>query len=429
MDQPHVVIVGAGFGGLAAARAMASLPVRVTLIDRTNHHLFQPLLYQVATAGLSPADIASPIRSILRQQKRLEIRKSEVTGVDPQGKSVQTADGDIAYDYLILATGARHSYFGNDQWEVHAPGLKTITNATTIRHRVLGAFEEAEKAASEADRERYMTFVVVGGGPTGAEMAGSIAELARRVLACDFDHIDPRRSHIILVEAADRLLGGLPAPLGEKAADYLRELGVDVRLRVRVTGIEVGCVHTDAGAIPTETTIWAAGVQASPAARWLGSESDRQGRVIVKPDLSVEGHPEVFVIGDTAHFAGKDGKPLPGVAPVALQQGTFLGEVLRARLDEQPSPVFEYRDKGDLATVGRRRAVARIGDRHFTGRLAWLIWVFVHIMELATFRNRLVVLIQWIWGYFTWERGARLIVEDRSPARRADDARAQQSDL
>jgi NADH:ubiquinone reductase (H+-translocating) len=294
---------------------------------------------------------------------------------------------------------------------------------------VLGAFEEAEKAASEADRERYMTFVVVGGGPTGAEMAGSIAELARRVLACDFDHIDPRRSHIILVEAADRLLGGLPAPLGEKAADYLRELGVDVRLRVRVTGIEVGCVHTDAGAIPTETTIWAAGVQASPAARWLGSESDRQGRVIVKPDLSVEGHPEVFVIGDTAHFAGKDGKPLPGVAPVALQQGTFLGEVLRARLDEQPSPVFEYRDKGDLATVGRRRAVARIGDRHFTGRLAWLIWVFVHIMELATFRNRLVVLIQWIWGYFTWERGARLIVEDRSPARRADDARAQQSDL
>lgn len=391
---------------------MARLPVHVTLIDRTNHHLFQPLLYQVATADLSPADIASPIRSILRHQKDLEVRMSEVIGVDPVGKLVHTADGDVAYDFLILATGARLSYFGNDQWKVYAPGLKTIADATKIRHRVLRAFEEAEKATSDADRRRYMTFVVVGGGPTGVELAGSMAELARRVLACDFDHIDPRSSHIILVEGTERLLGGLPAPLGEKAADYLRELGVDVRLKVRVTSIEAGCVHTDAGAIWTKTIIWAAGVQASPAADWLGAKADRQGRVIVRSDLSVEGHPDVFVIGDTAHFAGKDGQPLPGVAQVAIQQGAFLGEVLRARLNNESPPVFEYRDKGDLATIGRRKAVARIGDRQFSGLLAWLIWVVVHIMALATFRNRLLVFIQWVWAYFTWERGARLIVDD-----------------
>lgn len=408
----RLVIVGGGFGGLRAALQLARSPVQITLIDRSNHHLFQPLLYQVATAGLSPADIAYPIRSVLHDQKNAEVVMGEVTGVDTARREVRTRDGHAyPYDYLVLATGARHGYFGHDEWERFAPGLKTIADAVQIRQRILLAFEKAEKESDPAQRAARLNFVIVGGGPTGVEMAGAIAELSYRALASDFRRIDPRATKIILLEAGPKILASFPDSLSQRAREKLEQFGVEVRTGAKVEAIDATGVVVNGQRIPSLNAIWAAGVLASPIGKWIGCETDRVGRVKVNPDLSVPGYPDIFVIGDAASLNDERGKPLPGVAPVAMQQGKHVAEVIEARLEGAESRPFHYWDKGNLATVGRRFAIADVGKLRMAGFPAWLVWVVVHIYYLIGFRNRVVVLLQWAWAYLTFQRGARLITD------------------
>lgn len=411
--KPKIIIVGGGFGGLAAASALAGEDAEVVVIDKQNHHLFQPLLYQVATAGLSPADIAWPIRRILRRQKNARVVMATVTGIDTEKKRVLMGEEFEDYDYLLLATGASHAYFGHDDWAPYAPGLKSINDATDVRRRVLMAFERAEIETDRKVRERLLTFVVVGGGPTGVEMAGAISEVARKALSKDFRRIDPRTARVLLIEAGPRLLSSFTPAMSEYARNALEKLGVDIRLGDAVTQCSADGVQVKDGNIPATTIIWAAGVAASPAANWLQAHKDRNNRVIVDRKLQVEGLPQVFVVGDTATFIGADGNPLPGVATVAKQQGKFVGRVIAARLRGKPEPdEFRYRDVGQLATIGRRKAVVDLGRVRFKGWLAWWFWGIVHIYFLVNNRSRLTIAIQWLWSYLTFDRGARLIVSD-----------------
>jgi NADH:ubiquinone reductase (H+-translocating) len=412
MTRQHVVIVGAGFGGLAAVRGLARANVDVTLIDQRNHHLFQPLLYQVATAGLSPADIAAPIRAILRKQRNVRVVLDRVVGIDMAARQVMLAEGaPVAYDRLIVATGARHSYFGREDWAAHAPGIKTIDDATAVRRKVLLALERAEVETDPAKRQALLTFVVIGGGPTGVEMAGAIAELARRSVSRDFRSITPHCSRVLLVEAGPRLLPAFPAALADKARVAIEQLGVTVRLGAPVTAINEDRLQVGGETIPAYSIIWAAGVQASPAARWLGVPADAAGRVIVQPDLTITGHPEIQVIGDTATSIDRNGCPLPGIAPVAKQQGRHVARMI---VSGRSAP-FCYRDYGKLATIGRHRAVIAIGGLRLSGTVAWLLWCTAHIFFLAGYRNRLIVGANWLWNYLTFERGARLITGDPTP--------------
>ena len=407
--KPHVVIVGAGFGGLQAARALRDAPVQVTVIDRNNHHLFQPLLYQVATASLSPADICAPIRGVLSKQKNAEVLMGEVTGVDPRTQRVLMQDRSVPYDYLILATGAGDSYFGHNDWAQFAPGLKSVVQATTIRRKILLAFELAEKETDPEKRPALLTFVLVGAGPTGVEMAGAIGGLAHKTLASDFRHIDPKQALIVLVEALPRILLAFDEKLAKKAHKALNRLGVEVRTNSPVEAIDSEGVVIAGERIPAKTVIWTAGVAASPAGRWLGAEIDRAGRVKVDSDTSVPGHPNVFVIGDTASFT-QDGKPLPGVAQVAIQQGHYVASVIADRVADKAHPqAFHYVDKGSMATIGRYYGIVSAGKFSTAGVLGWFVWLLVHLMFLIGFRNRMVVLFQWVLFYTTFQRGARLI--------------------
>jgi NADH dehydrogenase len=407
--NPRVVILGAGFGGLSAAKALANSPFDVTIVDQHNYHLFQPLLYQVATAGLSPADIASPVRSIMRDARNVSVVLAKVGKIDVGRREVVAENRRLPFDYLIVATGAQHAYFGHDEWEAVAPGLKTIDDATYLRRRILLAFEKAETEPDPAERTRLLNFIVVGGGPTGVEMAGAIAELAKRALARDFRHIDPRQARIILVEAAPHVLTAVDPSLSEAAQRSLQQLGVEIRLGAAVTGCDEGGVHLGAETIEARTIIWAAGVMASRAGQWLGAETDRAGRLKVCADLTVPGNPDIFVIGDVACVRGTDGKPLAGVAPVAKQEGQYVAALLKARLRGKTVPPFQYRDFGSLATIGRKRAVAQLGRLKLTGFPAWLLWSVAHIYFLIGFRNRLAVALSWAWSYVTFQRGTRLI--------------------
>ncbi len=409
---PKVVIVGAGFGGLTAAKALAKAPVHVTLIDRRNHHLFQPLLYQVATAGLAPTQIATPIRAIVRTQGNTDVVLGEVDGIDLEGKQVRLGQRRVAYDYLIVATGARHSYFGRNEWERFAPGLKTLEDATEQRKRILLSFERAELEDDSAERARRTTLVVIGGGATGVEMAGAIAELAKRALASDYRRINPQCARIVLVEAAPRLLGAFPEDLSENARCALEKLGVEVRLGKAVAACDAEGVTIGDERIESRCVIWAAGVQSSPAAKWLNAPADRAGRVIVNPDLSVPGHPNVFVIGDCSSLAGANGKPLPGVAPVAKQQGAYVAKAVILDRQGKPAPDFKYSDYGSMATVGRKAAIADFHGFHLKGFIGWLVWSAAHVYFLIGFRNRIAVTLDWAWSYLTFERGARLITGD-----------------
>jgi NADH dehydrogenase len=409
-QRPRVVIAGAGFGGLQAAKALAKVDVDVTLVDAYNHHCFQPLLYQVATAALSPADVAWPIRAILRAQKNVRVIMARVLAIDAPARRVHTSQIDLAYDNLILATGSTHSYFGHDDWAPFAPGLKHIADATEIRRRFLLAFERAEVAEDEAAQQRLLTFVIVGGGATGVEMAGAIAEVARRTLQHDFRRIDPRTSRIILIEAGPRLLPTFPAPLADYATRSLRGMGVEIALGRAVTGCDAEGVSLDGSRIEAATVIWAAGVVASPAAEWIGAEPDRAGRIKVNADLTVPGRPEIFAIGDTASVVAGDGRPVPGIAPAAKQMGNYVAKVIAARVQERPAPPpFAYHHLGDLATIGRKSAVVKLGVFQITGFLGWLFWSAVHIYFLIGLRNRFVVALNWLWSYMTFQRGARLI--------------------
>ena len=418
----NVVIVGGGFGGLYAAKALKDAPVNVTLIDRRNFHLFQPLLYQVATGGLSPGDIASPLRAVLQRQKNVRVSKDEVIDVVPDAHKIMLKRGEISYDSLVIATGVSHHYFGNEGWDDLAPGLKTIEDALTIRRRILSAFEAAEWATDPAARQAWLTFVIVGAGPTGVELAGALAELAHNTLKDDFRQIDPTEAKIILIEATDRVLPPYPAKLSTDAADALRALGVTVQTDTMVTDIterSVTVKHNEAEEnTPARTVLWAAGMKASAMGNILaertGVELDRAGRVMVEPDLSINKYPDIFVIGDLAHYAHQDGKPLPGVAPVAMQQGRYVARLIKARIQSDTLPAFNYRDKGSLAVVGRNAGVADFGRIRFAGSMAWLAWLFIHIWFLIGYDNKLVVLIQWAWNYFTRKRGARLITNDNA---------------
>ncbi len=410
MTKPQIVIIGAGFGGLAAAIDLRGVDADVTVIDKRNHHLFQPLLYQVATAGLSPADIAVPVRSVLRGHPNARVLMDEVTAVDLTGRQVITATRRVPYDYLIVAPGAGASYFGHDTWAGHAPGLKSIDDATAIRSRILAAFEQAEMAASETDRARLMTFVLVGAGPTGVEMAGAIAELAKRALARDFRAIDPNATRVVLVEGGPAVLPGFPGGLAAYTKRSLERMGVEVRCDTSVTEVTADGVTVGETDIPAATVIWCAGVRAVDVGGWLGVETERQGRVAVGADLSLPSQPNVFVIGDAAHAEMPDGKPFPGLASVAKQQGQFVARLLRARLGgDTGSLSFRYRDLGTLATIGRSSAVAVFGRVMLRGWLAWVVWSLAHIYLLISFRNRLLVFVQWVWAYLTFGRGARLI--------------------
>lgn len=414
---PRVVILGAGFGGLEAAKRLAKSPAHVTLIDRANYHLFQPLLYQVATAGLSPANIASPIRSILSRASNIEMLMAECQGVDLERHLVRTSVGDVPFEYLILATGASHHYYGHPEWAEFAPGLKSIDDATRIRRDILSAFERAETCDDPDERRAFMTFVIVGAGPTGVEMAGSIAELAQRALAQDFRHIDPGSARIILVEGADRVLLAFDPQLSTLAERDLRAMGVDVRLKTIVTGVRAEGVETAGGFIPSRTVIWAAGVVASPAAKWLGIDPAPNGRVPV--NRRFEALPNIFAIGDCAFAPDESGKALPGVAQAAIQAGDYVAKVIEARILRRPDPEpFVYRDKGSMATIGRRRAVAQIGRMRLGGWIAWMLWLFVHVVSLVGFSNRLQVLLQWVGAYLTFARGARLITPIVGPDER-----------
>jgi NADH dehydrogenase len=414
---PHVVIVGGGFGGLYAAFGLSGAPVRVTLVDRRNHHLFQPLLYQVATAALSPGDIAQPIRYVLRGIPNVAVVLAEATAVDLARRCLALADGELTYDYLILAAGASHAYFGHDEWQPYAPGLKTIEDGLEIRRRVLLAFEAAERETDEARRRALLTFVIVGGGPTGVELAGALAEIARDALTHEYRAIDPATARILLIEAGARILSGFAPPSSAAAARALARRGVEVRTSTTVTRIAPGVVEAGPLAIPAETVLWAAGVIAAPLARTLGVPLDRAGRVLVEPDLTVPGHPEVTVIGDLAAFL-HDGAPLPGMAPVAIQMGRHVAADLRRRLRGEPARRFRYRNKGMMATVGRNAAVAERGRVRLSGFVGWVAWVLVHIVFLIGFRNRLLVLFEWAWAYVTFNRGVRLITGDTALASR-----------
>jgi len=410
--KPHVVIVGAGFGGLEAAKLLIQEPVRVTVIDRTNHHLFQPLLYQIATAALSPADIAAPIRGILGRCRNTEVILAEVKSVDVEARTVSTGDREFVYDYLILATGARHSYFGHDEWEKLAPGLKSLEDAIEIRRRLLLAFEYAEKITDEAAKKAAMTFVIIGGGPTGVEMAGAIAEIARYTLAKDFKHIDPSSARVVLVEGDKRVISAFPEDLSAKALEQLKELGVEVHTGVHATDLTEEGLQVGDEFIPCRVKIWAAGNAASFVGKTTGAPVDKAGRVIVNDDLTIPGHREVQVIGDLANFSHDGGKPLPGVSPVAMQQGRHAARNILAMIKGDDPERFRYWDKGSMATIGRNRAVADLHWFHFSGLPAWLAWLFVHIIFLVGFRNRLAVLIQWAWAYVTFNKGARLITRN-----------------
>ncbi len=407
----HVVIVGAGFAGLTAAKQLGKAPVRVTLIDRRNHHLFQPLLYQVATAGLSPNQIATPIRTIVRKQRNTDVLLGEVTSVDPVKQTVTLGKRRVSYDYLILATGARHSYFGRDDWEVFAPGLKSLDDATELRKRILLAFERAELEPDPAERARLLTFVVIGAGPTGVEMAGSIAELARRALADDFRNIDTACARILLVEAGPRTLTAFDEDLAANAQRSLEKLGVELRFGQPVTAIDEAGVTLGGERIETRTVIWAAGVASSPAAKWIGAEADRAGRAKVNPDLSIAGHPNIFIVGDCAAVTdAKTNKAVPGLAPAAKQQGAHVATIIASEAAGRPRrPAFTYGDFGALATIGRKSAIADFGWIKMTGFLGWFFWCVAHIYFLIGFRNRIAVALDWTWSYLTFERGARLI--------------------
>ena len=412
MQKPHVVIIGGGFGGLTAAKSLKNAPVRVTLVDRTNHHLFQPLLYQVASAGLSPADIASPIRSILSSQKNAQVLMAEVAKIDLAARKVVLTDGEISYDYVIVAAGMHTNFFGHDEWEPFAPGLKSIEDAIEIRRRVLLAFEQAERETDEARRRALLTFVIIGGGATGVEMAGALAELSRFVLNRDFRAIKPEETKVILVEAAPRLLTAFPEDVSATGKESLEELGVEVRLGIKVTSIDAEGVHYGDEHILASTVVWGAGVTVSPLAKTLGVPLDNQGRVIVDKDVSIPGHPEAFVIGDMARF-DQDGKPLPGLSPVAMQEARSVAKSIRATIESKPRKPFRYWDKGNMATIGRSRAVAVVDKIHLSGFIAWLAWLFVHIWYLIGFRNRIIVMFEWFWSYITYKRGSRLITGQR----------------
>ena len=420
-QKPRVVIIGAGFGGLEAAKKLAGKGVRVTMVDRTNYHLFQPLLYQVATAALSPADIAAPVRAILSKSKNMEVILAEVESIDVNAKKVRMVDEELDYDYLIVATGARHSYFGHPEWEKLAPGLKSLEDAVEIRRRILLAFEYAERIFDEAARKAAMTFVVVGGGPTGVEMAGAIAEIARYTLAKDFRHIDPSQARVILVEADPWVLATFPDDLQISARKQLVDLGVEVRTGIHATNLSEEGLQVGDEFIPCRVKIWAAGNNASFVGHSLGAPIDRVGRVIVNKDLTIPDHPEVQVIGDLANFSHQTGQPLPGVSPVAMQQGRHAAHNILAMIDGRKPQPFWYFDKGSMATIGRNKAVADLKLIHLSGIPAWLAWLFVHIIFLVGFRNRLAVLFQWAWAYFSFNKGARLITrnfqsEQRPPA-------------
>ncbi len=408
----HVVIIGGGFGGLAAARALRRAPVRITLVDRRNHHVFQPLLYQVATAALSPGDIASPIRWILRGQRNTRVLLAEARRVDPARRVVDLDIGELSYDFLIVAAGVGHAYFGHEEWAPFAPGLKTLDDALRIRRQVLLAFEMAERETDEAARQRLLTFVIVGGGPTGVELAGALAEVAHHALARDFRSIDPTHARILLLEGGPSVLAAFPEALRAAALRDLARLGIEVRVSAAVTKVEAGAVHVGSERIATATVLWAAGVAASPLARSLGAALDRMDRAVVQPDLTIANHPDVFVIGDMAAFPDRDGKPLPGVAPVAIQQGRHAARnVVRALAGRAREP-FRYRNWGNLATIGRAAAVADFGWLQLTGWVAWISWLSIHIFKLIGFRNRLAVMLQWGWAYVTYQRAVRLITGD-----------------
>src|SRR5207253_83628 len=409
---PRVVIIGAGFGGLEAAKKLSGGAVQVTVVDRTNYHLFQPLLYQVATAALSPADIAAPVRAVLSKYRHVDVILAEVQSVDVDSKKVKTVDMEIDYDYLILATGARHSYFGHNEWEKLAPGLKSLEDAIELRRRILLAFEYAEKTTDEAARRAAMNFVIIGGGPTGVEMAGAIAEISRHTLARDFRHINPSEARIILIEGEPRLLAAYPPDLSESARKQLADLGVEVRTSTRATNLTEAGVQIGDEFIPCRVKIWAAGNSASFVGKTLGAPTDRAGRVIVNDDLTIPGHPEVQVIGDLANFTHQTGQPLPGISPVAMQQGRHAARNVLAMVKGRKPQRFRYWDKGTMATIGRNKAVADLKFVHLSGLPAWLAWLFVHIVFLVGFRNRLLVLVQWAWAYLTFDKGARLITRN-----------------
>jgi NADH dehydrogenase len=408
---PHVVIVGAGFAGIYAAKALKNAPVKVTVIDRRNHHLFQPMLYQVATAALNPSDIAAPIRSVLRRQRNADVILAEVESVDTAARLVRLTDhSTLGYEYLLIGTGSRHSYFGHDQWEALAPGLKDLEDALEIRRRVLLAFELAERERDTVRRHAYLTFVIVGGGPTGVEMAGAVAEIRRYALRRDFRHIDPGEATVMLLEGGPRLLPAYPPKLSEEAKLKLRRLGVEVRTDTLVTDVRPGAVAAAGWTIPTQTVIWAAGNVASPLIKSLGVPLDRMGRAVVEPDCTIPGHPEVFVLGDAAVFKhDPSGHELPGICPVAIQMGQYAAGAIKGDLAGRPRRAFHYWNKGQLAVIGRGQAVADIWRLHFGGFFAWLTWIFVHIFFLIGFRNRVIVLLEWAWSYLTYARGARLI--------------------
>jgi NADH:ubiquinone reductase (H+-translocating) len=414
-QRSHVVILGAGFGGLEAAKTLSRAAVEITIIDRQNYHCFQPLLYQVATAALSPAEIAWPIRHILRRQKNVTVFMTEVTGVDPSERIVKTTTDAFPFDFLLIATGSRHSYFGHDAWAAFAPGLKRIEDATRIRRSILSAFERAELAHDDTERRQLLTFVIVGGGPTGVEMAGAIAEVARQTLARDFRRIDPRNSRIVLIEAGPRLLPAFSEQHSVYTQQTLTKMGVEVMTSSAVTQCDERGVVLEHSRIDAGSVIWAAGVMASPAAGWLVAEHDRAGRVIVRPDLSLPGHDNIFVLGDTAAVNDADGRPVPGLAAAAKQMGGYVGRVIAARIAGRSLPPFRYRNLGILATIGRRAAVVELGPIQLKGFIGWLFWSVVHIYFLIGLRDRFVVALTWLWGYITFQRGARLITEAPPP--------------
>ena len=412
MKRPRIVIVGGGFGGISAAKALKRAHADVTLIDRTNHFTFQPLLYQVATAALAPSDITAPIRYILRRQRNVEVLMGDVREIDPVKRVVRIDDSrrEIPYDYLVVATGSRHAYFGHNEWEPYAPGLKAIEDASEIRRRFLLAFENAEKSSDEREQQEYMTFVIVGGGPTGVELAGALPYIARKALGPDFRKIDTGKTRVILIEAGPRILPSFPESLAARAAQDLKDLGVDVRVNSAVTRVGPDGVSVGDETIRARTAFWAAGNNASPVGKFLDAPLDRAGRIQVNPDLSVPTHPEIFVVGDLAALM-QDGRLVPGVGPAAIQEGSFAGKTIVRELNRLPRKTFHYRNKGDLATIGRSRAIADFGWVRFGGRLAWFLWLFVHIMYLVGFRNRVVVLYEWAYAYFTNQAGVRLITD------------------
>ena len=410
--MPRVVIVGGGFAGLNAAKGLGNISgIEVTLVDRTNHHLFQPLLYQVAMAGLSPADIAMPIRSLLSQYQNVRVLQGAVESINTEAKTVKTSFAEIPFDYLILACGAQHSYFGHDEWEQFAPGLKRLEQATEIRRRVLSAYEAAERNPDPNERKQLLTFVIVGGGPTGVELAGAIGEMSRYTLAKDFRNIDPTLARIILIDAGDRILGMFSEQSSARATRDLEHLGVQIWTRSAVTKIDENGIEIGNERIKAATVLWAAGVKATSINSTTPFECDRLGRILVEPDLSVKSHPNIFVAGDQATFTHQTGKPLPGTAPVAMQQGRFLAKLIRREVEGQSRQQFQFVDKGQMATIGRSRAVVEVGRFKFAGFFAWVTWLVVHIYYLTGFKNRLLVVVQWAWSYLWFRRGARLITE------------------